>query len=119
MVWSHDKPSITWGNQKWKGAAPNLSKRAIRIIIEVKVDICIIKHLERIIRVDARAWIKKYFRAASEEYGFILVAIRGIKDIRLSSNPIQAPNQDVEDTERIVPIISVEKKNREDIGKII
>lgn len=31
IVCIHDKPSITWGNHKWKGAAPSLSKRAIRI----------------------------------------------------------------------------------------
>lgn len=67
IVWSQDIPSITCGNQKWKGAAPNLRSSAIRIVMEVKFDICIIRHLERIIKVDASAWIRKYFRAASAE----------------------------------------------------
>lgn len=45
--------------------------------------------------------------------------IRGIKDIRFNSNPIQAPNQEVDDTDKIAPASKVKKKKREEIGKII
>lgn len=61
---------------------------------------------------EPNAWIKKYFRAASEEYWLFLEEIKGIKDIRFSSSPIQAPNQDEEEMERSVP------KDREVKNKI-
>jgi len=59
---------------------------------------------------DPKAWIKKYFKAASEEYWLFFVEIRGIKDNRLSSSPIQAPNQEEEEAASTVPNKRVEKK---------
>ena len=61
--------------------------------------------------VEARAWIRKYFRADSDKNEFGLVVIRGINDIRFISNPIQAPNQEEEEIEIRVPEINVKKKN--------
>lgn len=62
----------------------------------------------KIIIDDPRAWIKKYFRAASEEYWLFLEEIKGMNERRLSSSPIQAPNHEVEEIESVVPKIRVE-----------
>lgn len=56
---------------------------------------------------EARAWVKKYFKEASLENKFREVDIRGIKDNRLISSPIQAPNQELADTVINVPLIKV------------
>lgn len=45
--------------------------------------------------IEAIAWIKKYFRAASEDNKFFELEIKGINLIRLISNPIQHPNQEL------------------------
>ena len=58
---------MTWGNHKWKGAAPSFKRRAIRSKVEVKVEEKIIIHVDKMIMVDPKAWIKKYFKAASEK----------------------------------------------------
>lgn len=58
---------------------------------------------------EPKAWIKKYFKAASEEYWLFLEEMSGIKDKRFSSSPIQAPNQEEDEMERRVPNIRVEK----------
>lgn len=111
ITWGHWRPSITLGNQKWKGAAPDFSKRAT---VNNKVERSlndIMKEADIITIDDPRAWIKKYFNAASEEYWLFLEEIKGIKDKRLSSSPIQAPNQEDDETERRVPKDKVEKNN--------
>lgn len=105
----HWRPSITLGNQKWKGAAPDFSKRATTIKNWAELVVVKLKEAARIITEEPRAWIKKYLRAASEEYWFLFVEIRGIKDKRLSSKPIQAPNQEVEEAANPVPSKRVEK----------
>ena len=61
--------------------------------------------------VEARAWIKKYLIADSARNGHNLVVIRGVKDNKFSSNPNQAPNQDVEEIDKKVPVNNVEKNN--------
>lgn len=43
---------------------------------------------------EANVWVKKYFRVLSLEFKFLLSFIRGIKDNRLISNPIQALSQE-------------------------
>ena len=62
--------------------------------------------------VEAKAWIRKYLIADSARKGHNLVVINGIKESRLSSNPSQDPNQDVEEIERAVPVNNVEKNNK-------
>lgn len=55
------------GNQKWTGAAPVLSSRALRIsrlglIKKTLIEVALIR-----IAAEPRAWIRKYFKAASDE----------------------------------------------------
>lgn len=58
--------------------------------------------------VDAKAWVKKYFKEASVDIKlFLLSLIRGIKDNKLISRPIQAPNQELDVTVINVPIITI------------
>lgn len=44
---------------------------------------------------EAKACVKKYFNDASVVIIFLVLVIRGIKERRLISNPIQAPNQEL------------------------
>jgi len=57
--------------------------------------------------IEARAWIRKYFSADSVIRWLLVFEVRGIKDRRLISNPIQAPYQEVDDTEINDPTINV------------
>jgi len=97
------KPSMTVGNQKWKGAAPALSSKEISKKVLAKSADSIDNEADKMINEEPRAWIRKYFKAASEEYWLFLDEIKGIKDNRLSSSPTQAPNQDEEETDKVVP----------------
>jgi hypothetical protein len=45
----------------------------------------------------------KYFNEASVLYIFLMLDIKGIKDIRLISKPIHAPNHELEDTDTNTP----------------
>lgn len=68
-----DNPSITSGNQKWKGAAPILVIKAELKIIKDKLFIQIVENIldieiiENMRIVEAKAWAIKYFIAASDE----------------------------------------------------
>lgn len=111
------KPSITPGNQKWNGAAPLFNRRAE----EINRFLCFIKNtlfiLSKInIKItanrkteEAKAWVKKYLREASDDIKLFVLIIKGINDNKLISNPIQAPNQEVEETVIRVPLIRVIK----------
>lgn len=111
------KPSITVGNQKWKGAAPLFNNKAEKIIIfEYKIWLfnsygTLNFSIERIIAnnkiADANAWVKKYFKEASVDIRLLLSFIRGINDNRLISNPIQALNHELEEIVIIVPNIKI------------
>jgi hypothetical protein len=57
---------------------------------------------------EASACVKKYFKAASVENWLFLLDIRGMKDKRLISSPIQAPSQVEAEIVISVPIIRVE-----------
>lgn len=61
--------------------------------------------------IDAIAWIKKYFKAASEDNKFFELEIKGINLIKLISNPIQHPNQELE--EMVIKVLKkrIKKKN--------
>lgn len=60
---------------------------------------------------EANAWVKKYFNEDSEENKFFDLIIKGIKDNKLISKPIQILNQDVAEIAIRVPIIIDEKNN--------
>lgn len=62
-------------------------------------------------KAEPKAWIRKYFRAASEEYRDFLEMRSGIKDKRFNSRPAQALNQDEDERAREVPSVKV-KKNK-------
>lgn len=118
-------PSITPGNQKWNGAAPIFSNKAELIRIGIKVlwiieGVTVLKVRALIVTAsksvaEAKACVKKYFNEASVEKRFFVLVINGIKDSKLISNPIHAPNQEFADVEIKVPLISV-IKNKNLVG---
>lgn len=61
--------------------------------------------------IEAIDWVKKYLREASEANKLLELEIRGINLIKLISNPIQAPNQELDEIEIMVLIIRINKKN--------
>lgn len=111
IAWGHIIPSITWGNQKCIGAAPNFNNKASLREIEKTVNEKRSRDLEKIIIEDPSAWIKKYFKAASEENLFFSEIIKGMNEIRFNSRPAQAENQKELETARIEPSIKVKIKN--------
>ena len=56
---------------------------------------------------EPKAWIRKYFKATSEVEEESLEEIKGINDIKFSSRPTQAPNQEEEEIERREPLNNV------------
>jgi hypothetical protein len=58
---------------------------------------------------EAKACVKKYFKEASVDSKLLVSIIKGIKDNKLISNPIQAPNHELEEIEINVPLINVVK----------
>lgn len=115
----HIRPSITLGNQKWKGAAPvfiNIAE-VIKIIVRlIKFEVKLIKNklitIAKRNTAEANAWIKKYFKEDSEENKFFGLIIKGIKDNKLISNPIHILNQEfAEIVIRVPEIKEIEKSN--------
>jgi hypothetical protein len=71
-VWIHLDVWITWGSQKWSGAAPILIAKAIRISGLIKeIELAELKeNIEidiKIIKIEARAWAMKYLIEVSDE----------------------------------------------------
>lgn len=107
----HLNPSITSGNQKWKGAAPIfVSKAEFNIIVKnslvwgatsSSVNSIIITAVSKI--MDAMAWVMKYFNEDSEDIVFFLSENRGITERRLISSPIHILNQEYEEAVIMVP----------------
>lgn len=60
---------------------------------------------------EAIVWIKKYFNEASELNRLFELEIRGINLRRLISNPIQQPNQELEEIEIKVLKNKIKMKN--------
>ena len=88
--WTQLISSITWGNQKWVGAIPDFTPRAIRIrllkeFILLKGENLKVEILPKIKIDEASACVKKYLIEASEIAGEERIRIMGIKDIRLIS----------------------------------
>lgn len=109
IAWGQSSPSITLGNQKWKGAAPAFNRREAIKKTPAELKDIKKKEAERIIIDDPNAWIRKYLRADSDEYWLFLDEIKGINDKRLSSSPTQAPNQEEEEIDKVVPKSKVNK----------
>ena len=103
----HSIPSRVGGNQKWNGAEPALSSKAADNGPENVWIFIIIITAEIRSTVDPSAWIRKYFKAASEEYWLFFIKIKGINESKLSSSPIQAPNQEFAETEIRMPSTKV------------
>lgn len=114
---NQDKPSIMLGNQKWNGADPIFINKVELIIIDKKlfiskffIKINFIK-IENKKFIEAIDWIKKYFNEASEASKLLEFEIKGINLNKLISNPIQHPNQELEEIEISVLKIKINKKN--------
>lgn len=108
------KPQTTWGNQKWKGAAPSFIAREQinRASINSKFNELKKKKfiaIEKIIIIDAIAWDRKYLIADSVRLEFNLISIRGIILIKLISNPNQIVNHELDEVANKVP---ENKKNK-------
>lgn len=98
-------PSITSGNQKWKGADPIFIKIEEFIIIDKLIliktflsvkfrDIIII--ILKISVIDAIACVIKYLIDDSDDNKFFDLFIKGIIEIKLISRPIHIPIQEYE-----------------------
>lgn len=113
----HINPSITLGSQKWKGAAPIFSSKLDeinKVNLPVK-SVFAFKNILKTIKennnvLDAKAWIKKYFKEDSEENKFFFIIIKGIKERRLISNPIHSLSQEVDEIAIKEPKIIEQKK---------
>lgn len=114
---NQDKPSTTLGNQKWKGADPifinieELIKIEIKLFISKLLNIIILKIIQNKKLMEAIAWVKKYFKAASEAIILLEEVINGINLNKFISNPIQAPNQELAEIAIIVLKINMNIKN--------
>lgn len=102
-AFNQSKPSITSGNQKWKGAIPIFVRREefiLNIIIDwefrfVKIFLfIIIRMIDNKMIVEAIACTMKYLIEDSADSLFFLLCIRGIIDNRLISRPNHIPNQE-------------------------
>lgn len=89
-------PSIIWGTQRWKGAAPNLIRSLSKINLEKKSsderwpnNILPEKALQIKI-AEAKAWIRKYFKVASELRDDLKLIKRAKSPSMLISRPIHA-----------------------------
>lgn len=58
--------------------------------------------------IEAIAWVKKYFNAASEYRRFLCLEIRGINLSKLISRPIQHPNQELDEIE--IKVLKIKMK---------
>lgn len=64
------------------------------------------KRVEKIIKMEAIAWIRKYLIEFSVFWLFNLIRSRGINLIKLISSPIQAISQEEAEQVKIVPKIN-------------
>jgi hypothetical protein len=120
MFVAHPKPLATSGNQKCTGAAPIFTMEdtpiriadawgtAIKGVIDVYINKSPIKRRE-----EAKAWVRKYFKAASAE-NFLDLVIIGMKDSKFSSSPTQTPNQVELEMVIKVPVVSEAAKSNEE-----
>lgn len=88
-------PSINEGIHKWKGISLNFINNGI---IKIKLKLLNIKNIDLLIKkinnkIEAKAWIIKYFIVDSIEYNENLKFIIGIIENKFNSNPIHIDNQ--------------------------
>ena len=107
--------SITWGNQKWVGAIPDFTPRAIRIkllkeLILLKGENLKVEILAKIKMDEASACVRKYLIDASEIAGEERIKMIGIKDIKL----ISKANHEIshEDEEKTIEVLIIKIKIR-------
>lgn len=116
-------PWVTSGTQKWNGDSPNFIVRANVIIIDAVVLFNFIIDqwpeynrlvIAAIIRsMDAVAWVRKYFVAASVDRGLCCFVNSGIIASMFISNPTQVINQwELVITIRVPEIIVVNTSDR-------
>ena len=87
---------ITWGNQGWKGAAPNLIRSLNISNVDIVVDARDMYHMDIeyiSISLEPRACIRKYLIVASVSWFDFEVERIGINDIMLISRASQVNNQ--------------------------
>lgn len=123
MLLIQDIPSATCGTHKWNGAPPSLMSSLSKIVREKvleeskKENMALeIKALEMRIAED-KAWIKKYFNAASEFRGVLSERAKVRKAKILISRPIHAINHEEDDIAINEPSIRI-VRNIEVHGRI-
>jgi hypothetical protein len=120
MFVAHPKPIATSGNQKCTGADPifTMEDTPIKIVdvwginLTASADVYLIKIPISIIE-EAKAWVKKYFKAASAE-NLLDLDIIGINDSKFNSKPTQTPNQVELVTVIKVPVAKETEKRSEE-----
>lgn len=116
-------PWVTSGTQKWNGDSPSFIVRAIVIMIDAvglinfMIDqwpVCNRLVIAAIMRsIDAVAWVRKYFVAASVDRGLCSFVNSGIMASIFISNPTQVMNQcELVITIRVPEIIVVNTSDR-------
>lgn len=105
-----ESPSITWGSQKWKGAAAIFIKSLKKIKkerMERLVNLCwsVAAKRAEVNRIEeAKAWIKKYFNVASFSRGEEKFINNANTANILISSPTQAINQEEAEIAKTGPI---------------
>lgn len=116
-LFNQDNPSIILGNQKWNGTLPIFINIEEFIIIARKLFISKFFINDNLIKIEKRKFndaidcVRKYFNEASVENKLLELEIRGIKLKRLISNPIQHPNQELDEMEIKVLKNKINRKN--------
>lgn len=87
------------------------AKRIFIIKLYFKKKIKEKKMIKKSNTLEAKAWVKKYFKIASEEKRLLFFIIKGINDNKLISKPIQILNQDEEQILIKVPKNNIIKNN--------
>ena len=101
---------MTEGSQKWQGAIPNFIIRLTINIAEVLGEAGERAAVSKI--AEASAWIRKYLIAASFSWLVCVSVIRGIKEYKLSSRPIQIDSQLLDVNVIIIPRMRVAENSR-------
>lgn len=118
-------PFIILGNQKWNGAAPIFINKVKFIIIDINIFklelLFIINKIKKNIKlIELKDWTKKYFKEASLiKYFLILGVIKGIKNNKFISNPIQHLIHELDEIANKVLIIKSKKNIILELFKLI
>lgn len=102
-----ERDFITGGNQKWKGATPNLIKRP-KTMPRIRAGLDAVNK----IIIDPSAWVKKYLIAASASWCHEEAEIRGINESIFNSSASQIISQWLEERARNVLKNKVDEKRK-------